>query len=147
MNHEAAHRRVASESIIENPAMKPEAPLALEGYCPVTLVEAQDWKRGTPEFGAIHRGRTYLFTGKREQVAFLADPDRFSPVLSGYDPVKFFESGEFVPGKRQFGVYLGDQIFLFADSDARQRFEASPQVYAKQVHEAMLRNVVGNRMR
>lgn len=141
------YRQVTSELPINDAASRTDKPLALDGFCPVTLVQSQDWKRGTPEFGAVHRGRTYLFLGHREQAEFLADPDRFSPVLSGFDPVKFSETGEFVAGKRQFGVFYGEQIFLFADKAARQQFEASPQVFAKTAHQAMLQNAVGNRMR
>ena len=142
------YRQVISESAVDASAPKFDKPLALEGFCPVTLVESkQVWKRGLPEFGAIHRGRTYLFCGPREQAAFLADPDRFSPVLSCYDPVKFFDSKQLVEGRRQFGVFMGDQIYLFADAQSRERFEAASPVYAGLVHQAMLDNEVGNRRR
>ena len=142
------YRQVASESAVDAPAQTFDKPLALEGFCPVTLVESKRvWKRGSAEFGAIHRGRTYLFCGPREQAAFLADPDRFSPVLSCYDPVRFLDNQQLVEGKRQFGVFMGDQIYLFADAQSRERFEAAAQSYVGLVHEAMLRNEVGNRRR
>ncbi|MEX0711052.1 MAG: thioredoxin family protein, partial [Pirellulales bacterium] len=37
-------------------------PLGLDGYCPVTLGEKRVWQIGDVRWGAIHRGRTYLFT-------------------------------------------------------------------------------------
>ncbi len=54
------------------------APLALDGFCPVTLAEKHQWARGNRRFGVIHRGRTYLFAGPDEQRRFMADPDRYA---------------------------------------------------------------------
>ena len=49
--------------------------LVLEGYCPVTLTEKQQWVLGDHRWGATHRGSMYLFLGPEEQRRFLADPD------------------------------------------------------------------------
>ncbi|MGD9648354.1 MAG: thioredoxin domain-containing protein, partial [Pirellulales bacterium] len=48
----------------------------LEGYCPVDLCERHLWTRGKQEFGAIHRGRVYLFSSAVARDHFLANPDR-----------------------------------------------------------------------
>ncbi|HPP53074.1 MAG TPA: thioredoxin domain-containing protein, partial [Thermoguttaceae bacterium] len=58
-------------------------PLGLEGYCPVELVEKRRWVLGTHPWGVIHQGRTYMCAGPEEQKRFLANPDRYAPVLSG----------------------------------------------------------------
>lgn len=114
-------------------------PIALDGYCPVTLVETQNtWKKADPRYGAIHRGRTYLFAGPEEQKRFLANPDYYSPVLSGYDPVRFAEGGETVDGKRKHGVFYGQQVYLFADEGSLERFWKDPQRYSEVVRQAML---------
>lgn len=115
-------------------------PLALEGHCPVTLLEQKQWKIGDAQFGAIHRGRTYLFVSATEQQRFLANPDQYSPVLSGYDPVRFAEGGQIVEGKRSFGITYQKQIYLFADEQSLQRFAQSPRAYATTAHQAMLRS-------
>ena len=62
-------------------------PLGLDGNCPVQLSEHKKWVRGNPSFGAVHRGRTYLFVSAEDQQKFLANPDHYSPVVSGNDPV------------------------------------------------------------
>ena len=117
-------------------------PVSLDGFCPVTLLETMKWKKADPQFGAIHRGRTYLFASADQQKKFLTNPDAYSPVLSGYDPVRFAATGQLVEGNRAFGVISkGDRrLFLFADAAARDQFEKSPQNYSEQAYQAMLRS-------
>jgi YHS domain-containing protein/thiol-disulfide isomerase/thioredoxin len=111
-------------------------PLGLEGYCPVHLIERMQWKQGDVRWGAIHRGRTYLFTGEEEQRRFLADPDRYSPVLSGFDPVLWLDQQQFVPGTRRYGVLCGERIYLFATEETRTAFERGGNRYIQRVQEA-----------
>jgi protein disulfide-isomerase len=112
-------------------------PLALDGYCTVRLKEAKNWVPGDRRFGAVHRGRTYLFTGPEEQQKFLAAPDFYAPVISGNDPVLAMDSGQAVPGKRTHGVFYDNRIFLFADETTLQRFYQNPNRYAAEVVQAM----------
>lgn len=113
------------------PAQAPATPpIAMDGYCPVSLAEAKDWRKGDRRFGAIHRGRTYLFAGEAEQQRFLENPDQYSPVLSGCDVVKFVEQGTFVDGQRRYGVFVGSHVFLFSDEASRDAFEKNPRHYA-----------------
>jgi YHS domain-containing protein len=108
-------------------------PLGLEGYCAVTLVEKQVWTEGRPQFGVRHRGRTYLFAGLAQQQAFLADPDRYAPALSGDDPVLAFEQGKAMPGQRRYGVVCQSRMYLFATPETRDAFAANPEKYAGRV--------------
>lgn len=113
-------------------------PLALDGYCPVTLVLGSKWVKGDPRFGAIHRGRTYLLGSQADQQRFLAEPDRFSPALMGYDPVRFAETGQLVDGKREHGLFLPNiGYYLFADEASLTRFHSQPQGYVNVVKQAM----------
>ncbi len=108
-------------------------PLGLEGYCPVTLAEKQAWAEGRPQYGVRHRGRTYLFAGPEQQRAFLADPDRYAPALSGDDPVLAFEQGKNMPGQRRYGVVCQSRMYLFASPETRDAFAANPEKYAARV--------------
>jgi protein disulfide-isomerase len=120
-------------------------PIALDGFCVVTLIETKAWKKADAKFGAIHRGRTYLFTSEAAQKKFLGNPDGFAPVLSGCDPVRFAKTGELVDGKRAYGLITPDnRIFLFADEAALQTFEKSPGEFAAAAQQAMLRGMTGN---
>jgi YHS domain-containing protein len=130
-------------SIARAPAeTAPAAPLAMEGYCPVTLAEATKWIKGDVRFGAIHRGRTYLFGSQANQQKFLSNPDKYSPMLSGFDPVKYLEEGVLVDGNRKHGCVLeGQGMFLFADQAALEKFERSPSSYIPPVRQAMQQSV------
>jgi thiol-disulfide isomerase/thioredoxin/YHS domain-containing protein len=125
-------------------------PIALDGFCPVNLLEtvARDpadrsaWKKGDKAFGAIHLGRTYLFTSAENQQKFLASPDAYAPALAGCDPVHFAERGELVDGKRAYGMITPErQILLFADETTRNRYEQSPAAYSSAIQQAMRPNV------
>jgi YHS domain-containing protein len=146
---EIAAGRAQSQSIAPAPkssqqfiAASQAPPVCLDGFCPVTLLETMKWKKADPQFGAIHRGRTYLFANAEQQKKFLANPDGFAPVLSGYDPVKFATTGQLVEGSRAFGVISPRErrIFLFADAASREQFEKSPRAYAEQAYQAMQRS-------
>jgi YHS domain-containing protein len=117
-------------------------PVSLDGYCPVTLVETKKWKKADPQYGAIHRGRTYLFASADQQKVFLANPDAFAPVLSGYDPVRFATTGQLIEGSRAHGLITpGDnRIFLFADEASLEQFKQSPRAYAEPAYQAMMRS-------
>jgi protein disulfide-isomerase len=121
------------------PLRQQNPPLALDGHCPVHLVNTTKWVRGDVRWGAIHRGRTYLFTTQQCQQAFLANPDFYSPVLSGNDPVAAVDDGRLVPGQREYGVTFikpeicEGQIYLFSSEATRAIFEQNPDRYAAAV--------------
>ncbi len=119
------------------PAGTPE--LAFDGYCPVSLQEAQKWVRGKKTFGAIHRGRTYLFAGEGQRKKFLVTPDAFSPVFSGYDPVQILDENKQVTGIRKFGYEYRGAFYLFSSKETMARFASQPDRYSAGVRQAMNR--------
>jgi len=108
-------------------------PLGLEGFCPVSLVDKGTWVEGRAQWGVRHRGRTYLFAGAEQQRAFLADPDRYAPALSGDDPVLACDSGRQVAGQRRYGVTYQSRTYLFSSPETRATFAANPQRYTTRV--------------
>lgn len=108
----------------------------LDGYCPIELLEGKRWVKGDPRWGAVHMGVTYLFAGQSQQQRFLANPDVYSPVFAGNDPVYFVDNNQAVAGKREFGVYFHDRIYLFANPQARERFAQDPSRYSYETLEA-----------
>jgi YHS domain-containing protein len=115
------------------------APLGFDGYCPVSLRTLNRWTEGNPQFGAVHRGRTYLFAGAEQRDQFLANPDAFSPVFAGLDPVLLLEQQQSVEGSRALGYRYGDAFYLFSSEETKQKFAANPQAYAAGVRQAMNR--------
>ena len=128
--------------------LKDIPPIGMEGFCPVSVAppgpnQEGVWKKGDPRFGAVHRGRTYLFASAAEQTKFLADPDAYSPILSGADPVIFAETGKLVEGRRSFGMAVPrdgrNEMYFFATQENLLRFEKNPQQFAIIAHQAMLK--------
>jgi protein disulfide-isomerase len=126
---------------------KPEAPnlpagsppLAFDGYCPVTLKTLNRWTPGNVQFGMVHRGRTYLFAGAEQRDQFLANPDSYSPVFSGLDPVLLIDNQQAVDGSRAFGFRYGDAFYLFSSKETMEKFRKEPHMYAAGVRQAMNR--------
>ncbi len=110
---------------------------AIEGHCPVHLLEQSAWVSGDRRWGATHRGKTYLFVSEGCQKKFLADPDRFAPALSGNDPVALVDRGQAVAGRREHGCYFGAEpnrrVVLFSDEASFEAFSRNPQRYAGQI--------------
>lgn len=112
-------------------------PLCFDGCCPVTLKTLGRWAYGNPQFGAVHRGRTYLFTGPQQREQFLAAPDSYSPVFAGKDPVLLLDNQVSQDGSRSFGFKYGEEFYLFSSKETMEKFKASPQTYAAGVRQAM----------
>ncbi len=123
-------------------AEKPAPPMfALHGKCPVTLLTESKWVDGDKQWGCVHRNRVYIFANADNLKRFQSDPDGFSPILAGYDPVVFHESGELVDGLEEFGVFMGkanhQRVVLFSTPETRARFQKEPRKYLDTVQQAM----------
>jgi YHS domain-containing protein len=110
-------------------------PLALDGYCAVSLCDDllannRQWTLGDKEYGVIHRGHTYLFADAEKARRFFQDPDRYAPVLSGSDAVLAVDEGRYVKGIREHGAFFGGRIYLFSSEETLQKFEHNPNAYA-----------------
>ena len=118
-------------------------PLAVDGYCCVTLIDAHlhksgkaPWQLGNPQWGAIHNGRTYLFVGPDEQKKFLANPNAYAPAMDGNDPVAALDQSQTIAGNRRYGLTYQNRIYLFSSEDNLQRFVRNQSRYAADVVQA-----------
>ncbi len=116
--------------------------VGLDGYCPVTLLEENKWTSGDKRWGARHRGRVYLFATASAQQKFLANPDKFSPLLAGFDPVAFSDQSQYLNGYRAHGIRYQDLIILFSSEENLQRFAQEPTKYVNYVSQAMQANAM-----
>lgn len=112
-------------------------PLGLEGFCPIALIENKEWKEGDRQFGCIHRGQLYLFLSLKARDQFMESPDRYAPILAGFDPVVFTEKGELVAGNREHGRFIDDRIVLFTSEESFVKFKEDPMKYIKAVRLAL----------
>jgi protein disulfide-isomerase len=108
-------------------------PLALAGFCPVTLTDQERWVEGDLRWGARHEGRTYLFAGPEQQRRFLASAARYAPVLSCQDVVLAVDESRSVEGQREFGVWFPDpergRVFLFSSEETLAQFHRDSARY------------------
>ncbi|WP_417739566.1 thioredoxin family protein [Rosistilla oblonga] len=125
----------------ESPSVAATPPLAMDGFCPVAILDETRWVSGDKQFGAIHLGKLYLFASAEAQTKFLADPEKYTPALGGMDVVRFFENQEQVEGTREFGLHHQGQLFFFTSEDSLKRFFQSPESYSVKaqgvMHQAM----------
>lgn len=111
--------------------------MGFDGYCPVSMRNTWRWVAGDPRYGVVHRGRTYWFATAEEQRQFWTDPDRYTPALSGMDPVLALDHKQQVPGKREHSLDYDGLFYMFASEATLQQFTANPQKYSTGVRQAM----------
>jgi thioredoxin-related protein/YHS domain-containing protein len=127
--HSAVPQGGPSSRPVRIPSDQPQ--LAMEGFCPVTLVDEIRWQPGAPEGSVLHAERWYRFASPEHRQRFLQNPERYVPAFSGYDIVQFRELGRMVAGKRDHGVVFGERYYLFADEEGLRRFWQAPDHYAE----------------
>ena len=114
--------------------------LCLKGKCPVTLITEGSWADGDTRFGIVHRNRTYIFADAEKLKLFKSNPDNYSPILAGYDPVIYRDKGKLVDGLVENGVFMGrtpnQKVILFKDSETRGKFQMEPKKYLESIRQA-----------
>ncbi len=113
------------------------APLALDGHCPITLVEQQRWVPGDVRWGITHEGRTYLFSSAADRDKFWQAPHRFSPVMAGNDPVLATDHGQMLAGRREHGLFVNGRVYLFVNEDSLAQFERNRDRYVQSVNRTL----------
>jgi YHS domain-containing protein len=107
-----------------------QAPLALEGYCPVSIVAMEKWVKGDPAYQVAYDGRSYHFANERGKRMFQADPAKYIPALGGDCAVALVKMGKRIPGNIRHGSFHNGRLFLFSNADAHKMFQAEPATYA-----------------
>ncbi len=108
----------------------PAGPVALEGYCPVSIVTMHKWVRGNPAYQVAYDGHTYLLASPQGKQMFAAHPEKYVPVLGGDCVVALKNMGRRVPGNIRTAAFHKDRLFLFANEQAKQMFLKQPSAYA-----------------
>ena len=113
----------------------------LGGKCPVSLIQNGNWVDGNKKFGCVHRGKTYLFADAEKLSLFQQKPEKYSPILAGFDPVVFHQHGELVEGQEKHGVFMGKapnhRIVLFTSAQSRDQFQKNPKKFMATVRLAI----------
>ncbi len=116
-------------------ATKPEKTLVgLDGYCPVSLWNWREWRRGQEQFQLEHKGVTYKFASASEKKSFETDPERYVPQLLGCDPVILYRTDRAITGTTKFGAYFDGSLYLFTTEETRTEFKEHPIRFTRTRH-------------
>ena len=107
------------------------APLALDGFCPVTVIHSERWQHGDTKCQTVHEGHRYLFVSAAEKELFLSDPRPYVPVCGSNDVVRLTDENRQSPGSREYGLSYNSRIYLFDSEFTIRKFEANPTKYAQ----------------
>jgi YHS domain-containing protein len=106
------------------------APLALKGYCPVSLKMMSKWVKGDPSIQSVFDGHTYYFANEQGKKMFVTDPAKYAPVLGGDCVISLVKMHKRVPGNIRNATVREGRLYLFADEQAKKMFTADPKAYA-----------------
>ncbi len=106
-----------------------QMPVALEGYCPVSIVKMHKWVKGNPSLQLQYDGHVYRFAEERGMKMFQEHPAAFVPALGGDCVVAQAKMGKRVPGNIRNAAFHQGRIFLFSSKDGQQQFLANPNAY------------------
>lgn len=103
--------------------------VALDGNCAVCAIGGKTVK-GKPEFKSTFQGLEYYFPSKEIKEKFDAEPERFAAQNMGYCNVCSVDMHQQVKGNPAIYAIHDSKIYLFANQDAKKKFEENPSRYA-----------------
>lgn len=106
-----------------------ELPVALGGFCPVSLRNKHQWVEGLQRQMLVYDGQIYWFASARKRGIFAASPTSYAPVLGGDCAVTLAESGERILGKLEFAIEHAGRLYMFASKQHREQFQSNPDAY------------------
>ena len=109
---------------------KKEPRVGLAGYCPVCIIEAKKWMKGSPDHEVTYDGVTYRFPGVDQKKMFEANPAKYVPALGGDCVVCYAMAGKRMPGSVKHGAFHGGRLYLFPSVKEKEAFLASPAKFA-----------------
>ena len=107
-----------------------EPRIGLGGYCPVCILDANKWVKGSPEHQATYDGVTYYFPEEAIKQKFLANPAKYVPALGGDCIVCYVKLGKRVPGSVNYSARYDNRLFLFPGAEQQQAFLSNPKEFA-----------------
>ncbi len=107
-----------------------EPRIGLGGYCPVCILDANKWAKGSPEHQATYDGVTYYFPDEAIKQNFLAHPAKYVPALGGDCIVCYAKLGKRVPGSVNHSARYDNRLFLFPGAEQQQAFLSNPKEFA-----------------
>jgi len=119
-------------AVVPAPAkMTVEVPLALEGFCPVTLCTEERWSTGNPVYCTMYQGHIFRFATAEAMTTFAQNPANYIPVAMGEDIVLMVDRNRRINGNRRFGAWYQGRVFLFSSQESLSAFSERPDFYTE----------------
>ncbi|MFK8113994.1 MAG: hypothetical protein AB8B91_17460 [Rubripirellula sp.] len=120
---------VQQGSTVRSVPMVTSAPVGLQGYCPVCIVNMKKWVKGNATYQASYDGKTYHFPGEEQRQMFLSDPAKYAPALGGDCAVCLTDMGKRMPGSIFHSALNENRLYLFPNADLKQKFVGNVNQY------------------
>jgi YHS domain-containing protein len=104
--------------------------IGLDGYCPVCIIDAKKWEKGSADHKATYDGVTYYFPNDTIRQKFVANPAKYVPALGGDCVVCYAKLGKRAPGTTEHAVRYDNRLFLFPSDKEEQVFLKDPKAFA-----------------
>lgn len=102
---------------------------AMQGFCPVTILEEGEWKKGEESLTSTYDNRTYYFASEEAKEKFEKDPPRYVPALGGDCTICLVNVGKRIPGNVYHSVKHKGRLFLFPQDPTMEAFKANPEKF------------------
>ena len=126
----AGRQAIPARNVTAGVGQDNRSSVAIEGYCPVELVQNESWVPGNARWAIVHAGRTYYLAGPVQRECFLANPERYLPAFSGADPVALTEEDRAIAGRANYCVVYDGRLYMFSNANSLARFRQTPDRYA-----------------
>ncbi|MCX7339968.1 MAG: hypothetical protein NT037_05485 [Hyphomicrobiales bacterium] len=113
--------------ISELVAIQQSSGLALDGIDPVSYFTSGRAVGGRAQFELMHNGIVWRFAGAANLSAFARNPEVYSPIFGGYDPVGV-AGGRAVTSDPRFFLIADGVLLLFRSSQNKARWLAEPDL-------------------
>lgn len=101
----------------------------MKGFCPVTILERGEWKKGESQFKTTYDKRTYLFASEDAKKKFDEFPPKYVPALGGDCTICLVNVGKRIPGSVFYSVKHKGRLFLFPQDRTKQAFKDDPEKF------------------
>lgn len=102
---------------------------AMSGFCPVTILDGKEWKKGETSLSTTYDNRTYYFVNQEAKKKFDAEPAKYVPAFGGDCSVCIVNVNKRVAGSVFHSVRHKGRLYLFPQDDTKKMFKENPAKY------------------
>ena len=102
---------------------------AMSGFCPVTILDSKEWKKGEASVATTYDNRIYYFVNEDAKTTFLAQPAKYVPAFGGDCSVCIVNVNNRIAGSVFHSIRHKGRLFLFPQDDTKKMFKENPAKY------------------